>query len=69
MIALFATNLGGNEGILVVMAYRVCHNLTDNPGPHMAFSQQYMALCNSGMTNPNPRRQILTDMTALITCH
>ena len=58
-----------DEGVLVMTAYRVCHNLTDNPGPNTAFSQQYMALRTSGMLNPNPRRQILTDMTTLITYH
>ena len=58
-----------DEGILIITAYRVCHEVTDNPGPHTAFSQQYMALRNSGITHPNPRHQILTDLTTLISHH
>ena len=58
-----------DEGILIVTAYRVCQEATDNPGPHTAFSQQYMALRDSGLSHPNPRLQILMDLTALISHH
>ena len=58
-----------DEGVLLITAYRVCHTLSDNPGPHTAFSQQYMAMREQGIQNPHPRRQILLDLTALISRH
>ena len=58
-----------NEGILLLTAYRVCHNLTDNPGPNTAFSQQYMAMRERGIQSPHPRRQILLDIAALVNHH
>ena len=58
-----------DEGVIVITAYRVCHDITDNPGPHTAFSQQYMALRAKGVKRPNPRLQIFTDLTSLISHH
>jgi hypothetical protein len=62
------TSLRGkrDKGVLLITAYRVCHTLSDNPGPHTAFSQQYMAMCEQGTQSPHPRRQILLDIAALI---
>jgi hypothetical protein len=58
-----------DEGILLITAYRICQNITDNPGPHTAFSQQYMAFREKGIMKPNPRKQILTDISTLIATH
>ena len=55
-----------DEGILIISAYRVCHTLTDNPGPFTAFHQQYTALREQGIKKPDPRQQILDDLTSLI---
>jgi len=55
-----------DEGIIVITAYRVCHEKSDNPGPYTAFSQQYSALRESGVKDPNPRKQVLQDLTTLI---
>lgn len=56
-----------DEGVLVIVAYRVCHKASDNPGPFTAFQQQYASLQKAGIAHPNPRKQILDDMTSLIT--
>ena len=58
-----------DEGVLLITAYRVCQKLTDNPGPHTAFSQQYMAFRDKGHLKPNPRKLILTDIASLIASH
>lgn len=55
-----------DEGIIIIVAYRVCHETSSNPGPHTAFQQQYVALRNEGIAAPNPRQQILTDIATLI---
>ena len=57
---------GRDEGVLVITAYRVCQEPSDNPGPLTAFSQQYTALREAGVEKPNPRKQILKDMLDLI---
>ena len=58
-----------DEGILIIVAYRVCHKASHNPGVFTAYQQQYSGLRKLGHTNPNPRRQILNDMTDLIRKH
>jgi hypothetical protein len=55
-----------DEGVLVITAYRVCHEASHNPGPFTAYQQQYMGLRKSGQAHPNPRRQILIDILRLI---
>jgi len=55
-----------DEGILVMVAYRVCHEASHNPGAFTAYQQQYTGLRSNGYTNPNPRRQILEDMVNII---
>jgi len=55
-----------DEGILLLVAYRVCHEAHDNPGPFTAYQQQYMAMRQAGYAKPNPRKQILDDMSKLI---
>jgi len=61
--------LRGNrdEGILLVVAYRVCHEASHYPGAFTAYQQQYTGLRAQGIRNPNPRRRILEDLTTLIT--
>ncbi|KAL3762213.1 hypothetical protein ACHAWU_004751 [Discostella pseudostelligera] len=56
-----------DEGILIIVAYRVCQEAHDNPGAFTAYQQQYTALRTAGYARPNPRRQIFEDMLALIT--
>jgi hypothetical protein len=62
------TTLRGScdEGILLINAYRTCHVKTDNPGPFTSFQMEYTGLRESGIKDPQPRFQILTDLTALI---
>ena len=55
-----------DEGILVITAYRVCHEASDNPGPLTAYTREYVAMREAGIEKPNPRRQILDDITELI---
>ncbi len=58
-----------DEGVVIITAYRVCHNIGDNPGPYTAFQQQYTLMRQAGIAIPNPRKQILTDLTQLIQQH
>ena len=55
-----------DEGVIVITAYRVCHEKHDNPGPYTAFQQQYLALRSKGIVNPNPQRQVLEDIRTLV---
>ena len=55
-----------DEGVVVITAYRVCHTKSDNPGPFTAFQQQYTLMRQAGIADPNPRKQILTDLVRLI---
>ena len=55
-----------DEGVLVITAYRVCHELYHNPGAFTAYQQQFTGLLTAGHSNPNPRRQILTDLLQLM---
>ncbi len=56
-----------DEGVIVIVAYRVCQEKHNNPGPTTAYQQQYVALRGLGVQAPNPRRQILDDLRTLIT--
>jgi hypothetical protein len=51
------------------MAYQVCHESYHNPGSFKAYQQQFTGLLKAGHSNPNPRRQILTDLLALMQTH
>jgi hypothetical protein len=55
-----------DEGIVVITAYRVCQERSNNAGPKTAFMQQYTALLEQGITDPNPREQLLKDLSELI---
>ena len=55
-----------DEGVLVIVAYRVCQEKNNNPGPTTAFQQQYVAFTAAGIRNPNPRKLILEDIAKLI---
>eukprot|EP00970_Alexandrium_tamarense_P011192 scaffold2391_cov126-Alexandrium_tamarense.AAC.1 len=54
-------------GVLFISAYRVCQSRGTLAGPDTAFMQQIEALRAQGVHNPDPRDQILDDMTDLIT--
>jgi len=58
-----------DEGILIICAYRVCHLQSHNPGPLTVFQQQYTLMREAGIINPNHRKQLLTDLEALIRIH
>ncbi len=55
-----------SEGILLVVAYRVCQTKSSRAGPTTAYSQQYVELRKTGDRNPHPRKQVLTDIERLI---
>ena len=55
-----------DEGVLIIVAYRVCHEKHNNPGPTTAFHQQYVEMRKIGIKDPNPRQQILDDLCTLI---
>ena len=55
-----------DEGILVVTAYRVSQESSDEPGPWTAYTQQHIAMREAGIVNPNPRKQVLKDILKLI---
>ena len=55
-----------DEGVIVIVGYRVCQEVGNTTGPYTAFNQQYIALRDAGQSEPNPRKQILTDLEKLI---
>jgi hypothetical protein len=55
-----------DEGILIIVAYRVCQDHNSRAGAFGAYQQQYPALRAQGQRRPNPRQQILTDLENLI---
>jgi hypothetical protein len=55
-----------DEGVLVIVAYRVCQEKSTNTGPYTAFRQQYIAMRAERIADPNPRKQILKDLELLI---
>jgi hypothetical protein len=55
-----------DEGVIIIVAYRVCQEKHHHPGEHTAYHQQYVALRESGHRDPNPRQQILDDLKELI---
>ena len=55
-----------DEGVVIITAYRVCQETNHSPGPNTAFSQQYIAMREEGIREPNPRKQILVDLETLI---
>ena len=55
-----------DEGVIVIVGYRVCQEKSSNPGPFTAFRQQYIAMRDKGDTDPNPRAKILSDLESLI---
>jgi hypothetical protein len=58
-----------DEGVIVITAYRVCHESYHNPGSFTAYQQQFTGLLKAGHSNPSPRRQILTDLLSLMRTH
>ncbi len=55
-----------DEGILIIVAYRVCQDHNNRAGAFTAYQQQYTAPRAQGQKRPNPRQQILTDLEKLI---
>lgn len=52
---------------MIITLYRVCANLkTDKTGPKTVFKQEWNMLRNNGMENPNPRSQVIEDLTSFI---
>ena len=56
----------GTGGILVVTAYRVCQNAETTAGPDTAYMREWTELRRRGYEYPDPRNQILTDISELI---
>ena len=50
----------------ICTAYRVCQEKSDNPGPLTAYQREYEGLRARGIVDPNPRQQILDDLTVEI---
>ena len=65
---------GSNDKLLcIITAYRVCQRKGTSPNfnpkrspPKTAHWQQTMALIDHGINNPDPRSQILTDLTSFM---
>ena len=55
-----------DEGIIVINAYRVCQSGTSNPDAFTQFQQERTGLRARGIKNPDPRKQILSDILNLI---
>ena len=56
-----------DEGVVVICAYRVCQSQTiQTAGPFTAYRQQYTLMRDAGIVAPDPRQQLLTDLSILI---
>lgn len=56
-----------DEGVTITCAYRVCQSQSaQTAGPYTAFQQQYTLMRDAGYIAPDPRQQLLTDLSALI---
>jgi hypothetical protein len=53
-------------GIIVVTAYRVCQKAGTNAGNDTAYMQQYVAMREQGIKKPDPRNQILSDISDIL---
>ncbi|KAL7526267.1 hypothetical protein ACHAWF_005244, partial [Thalassiosira exigua] len=56
-------------GVLLVNAYRVCQKRGTRTTANTAYMQQVVHQRSEGIANPDPRNQILDDITALIADH
>ena len=45
-----------DTGILVITVYRVCQNKGTKTGPDTAYMQQHVAMRETGVKNPDPRK-------------
>jgi hypothetical protein len=50
----------------VVTAYRVCQKAGANTGNDTAYMQQYVAMREAGIKEPDPRNKILEDISDLL---
>lgn len=53
-----------DEDIIFITAYQVCKD--SNPGPLTAYRDQYLTLRQEEKAKPNPRKDILQELTELI---
>ena len=53
-------------GIILITIYRVCQTSGKGLSPNTAYMQQYVELRKKGVTFPNPRAQMLKDLSTLI---
>ena len=51
-----------DEGVLILSAYRVVHEKSDNPGPNTAYAREYSTLRSEGMKDPRPRAEVLKEI-------
>ena len=58
-----------DKGILIICAYRVCQSQLGVAGPTTAYQQQYSLMRAAGFVAPNPRQQVLKDISDLIESH
>ena len=61
--------LSGNQHLIIITAYRVSQSSMTCCGLTTAAMQQWRQLRNTGIDSPNPRQQILTDLTSFILPH
>ena len=55
-----------DKGIIMITVYRVCQQRGSRVGPQTAYMQQYAAQRRAGIKHPDPRNQLLKDLTVLI---
>ena len=61
-------DMRGGKGrmIRVISAYRVSQDYPDAAGETTSCKQQVRSLMMRGITNPNPKKRFLTDLTTMI---
>ena len=59
-------NQSDSSVLSIICCYQVCKDTIKTSGPKTAFSQQWSLLQDSGVLNPNPRRQFIKDLDKLL---
>jgi hypothetical protein len=52
----------GGRKLTIITAYQVVKDSITKCGPKTTYMQQYSVLRNAGQSNPNPRKQFMTDL-------
>ena len=55
-----------DTGLIVITAYRVCQKAGTKSGPDTAFTRMCVQMREEGHKNPDPRNQVLKNMSSIL---